>query len=292
MAEEVNLEDEVNELDDFTPNIPEPDLEAEPERTPDAVSKPAEIEEDDAESEPEPEPESEPVAAESAPEPEPVEKESEGDIIAQLRAEIANRDSTILALKSGQPAPEPALPKEESQTPPAKAMPTPQPAPVSSDEPVDYIGDLDIDDVTADKEIFNRIINQAVADAVARAKTAATQDTMLAIPDVIQHQVKQQNYINNAVRSFYEDNPDLSEVRPTVAAVAQNLAAEHPDWNIEKLFTEAGEATRKVLRLPKAASSTKPDDNSEFTNPAFTGKTSKRSAPRQVSDLQKEIDEL
>jgi hypothetical protein len=91
------------------------------------------------------------------------------------------------------------------------------------------------------------------------------------------------------VKSFYNENEDLQPVKETVAQVAQNIAAEHPEYDITKLFTEAAKVTRTILKMPNAPVG-KPSD--EFKKPAFAAKTSARQTPATVSKLQSELDEL
>ena len=81
--------------------------------------------------------------------------------------------------------------------------------------------------------------------------------------------------------------------------VAQGIAAEHPDWTIEKVFKESAVKTREILRMPEykpdEAVTTQTETKTEDvpTSGAFVDQKGirGRSTP-SISALQREIDEL
>ena len=289
------LEKEVNELDGFFESGEEGQAEGasdppadEPTLEDDGDPRAAE----DTPTEPDPGPEPEP---ERSPEQPPAE-----DITDSLRKQINEQNKLIMEmqrkLQAGTVATPPASPPPAAT--PVQATPAqPPPAPKELAD-VDYVSGLDMDDISADPEVFNQILNKVVRNAVAAARTEATneavQKTLLAIPQVIQAQIHQQTFINEAVNSFYKENSDLQPVKETVAQVAQNIAAEHPEYDVTKLFTEAAKVTRTVLKMPEPKGG-KPsmDKGQEFRNPAFAArKNSVRDMPGTVTKLQAELDEL
>jgi hypothetical protein len=218
--------------------------------------------------------------------------------IAELRSYIDNLNKTVLDLKSGKGAESPKV--EKPSPPPVEKPPVEQKQtlPVVEEfeyKDIDFVGDLNMDDVTADPKLFNQVINKAVKTGIDIALKTIPQhsvkQTLLAIPQVIQAQIKQQSYIDSMVNTFYQENEDLVSVKYTVGQVAESIAAEHPEYGIEQLFKEAGEKTRQILKLP-AVKVKKETPKSEFENPALVSKTSKRETPAKVDALQAEIDEL
>jgi len=289
------LEKEVNELDGFYESGEE-DL---PKDSGDPPVDESTLEDDGDppsadDTPPEPEPGPEPVP-ERDPEPPPAE-----DITDSLRKQINEQNKLIMEMQRRLQA-EPAVTPPASPTPaaaPVQATPTPTPSAPKEIEDVDYVSGLDMDDISADPEVFNQILNKVVRNAVAAARIEASneavQKTLLAIPQVIQAQIHQQTFITEAVNSFYKENADLQPVKETVAQVAQNIAAEHPEYDITKLFTEAAKVTRTVLKMPEQKGG-KPsvDKSKEFRNPAFAArKNSVREVPGTVTKLQAELDEL
>lgn len=234
-----------------------------------------------------------PPVVEDPPKPEVKEDPPVVDDLEELRKIINKQNADILALKSGMPVQPKETKKEDPpkpEDPPKKSAEVEKPQEYQS---VDYIGNLDMDDVTADKNILNQIINNAVQDAIKHVVGMIPDINGLTanIPKTVQEQVQQQISIDRIVNNFYDDNKDLTPVKETVAQVAQNIAIEHPDYDVNKLFNEAAKLTRSLLRMPEPV--IEKEENSEFNRPAFTKtKTSKRQTPAQTNSLQDEIAEL
>ena len=152
----------------------------------------------------------------------------------------------------------------------------------------------DISSISTDKEVFNKVLNMAVKKAIQLAESSirpgTVKDTLLAIPNVITAQIQQQSYITDAVNRFYSENQDLVEVKHTVGTIAESIAAEHPEYDIETLFKEAAKSTRKMLRLPEGKAASGAEE--EFKNPAFAANSGRRQSPKKVSELQSQLDEL
>jgi hypothetical protein len=308
-----DLENEVNELDDFVEN--ESDKSDDTESVESVESNTSESSEtvvtessEQSESPTEVETEHTETIVESVNDsdatseiPHKPEIEVEDDTVSTLRTQIDNLTSQLLALKS-QPTVQTTKTSKASETndkeQSSESSTTSQQAQSQeSYEAIDFIGDLNMDDVTADKKIFNQVINNAVMKAIENAekfiKPNVLNETLLSIPNVISSQIKEQAYINSAVDKFYEENSDLTNVKNTVGLVAQNIATEHPDYDITTLFNEAAKATRVMLKLPEASKIIENNEKvSEFQKPAFAANTSKRSTSVKVSDLQRELDEL
>ena len=69
------------------------------------------------------------------------------------------------------------------------------------------------------------------------------------LPSMVQTQVATHSSLREATESFYKENEDLLPVRKTVGNVADQVAAEHPDWTIPQLFEETANRTRKILGI-------------------------------------------
>ena len=214
------------------------------------------------------------------------------DEIAALREEINRLNGLIL---SGQPQSQ-QKPKTEEPKPPEPSSDAAGESQTPSEETtitqqgmIDFIKDLDMDDVSANPEIFNKVLNNAVQHAIQR--------TFVTIPDLVVHQIKQQNALNTTIEQFYKENADLVSVKQTVGAVANSLSAEHSDWPVEKVLRESAKKTREILKMPAFSPSGDSDETVE-TNPDKAGgssskqKSSRRSSKTKLSDLQKELDEL
>jgi len=83
----------------------------------------------------------------------------------------------------------------------------------------------------------------------------------------------------------------LVPVKRTVAAVANELHAQNPDWTIEQVFKEAAPKTREILgmKVKKAKSAEEKVDE----NPAFvSGTKGKQTSAKGTKTLADEIDAL
>jgi hypothetical protein len=272
---------DINDLDDDSVDPPE-----------DPPANPPEGEDPPVEDSPENPPVSDDPPADPNPEPDPEPEPT--DDIEELRKLINQQNAEILALKSNQPSKPPEV-KEKEPTEPKPPVETPPEPPESGEyKAVDYVGDLDMDDVTADKNILNNIINNAVQNAISHIQSMIPDVNAVtsSIPETVKVQVAQQNYIDRVVGEFYNTNEDLNPVKETVSQVAQNIAAEHPDYDLPKLFNEAAKLTRTLLRMPEPVVKPPEEDKGEFNKPAFAGRTSRRQTPAKTQSLVDEINEL
>lgn len=113
----------------------------------------------------------------------------------------------------------------------------------------DIIGDDDIDDVLASKELFN----SAISKAMKMAEESAVQKIFTSLPHIVMKQMQQQFTIKQATDEFYRDNPDLEPVKKTVAAVANEIYSTNPQLSVVEIFQKSAEKTREILGLRKQA---------------------------------------
>jgi hypothetical protein len=308
MADEAKtLEEQIDEMIEDQGEAPSEEVEDEStdEVTEDTVEEPdGEPAGEVAESEPEDEPEEEPVPAEGEVE-EPVEEEpgeveedavDEGvDEVSELRnrmnkmAEAALRQGVLLpADLLGIEDPEP----DTSETPavpqqPVVQQPQPQPVAPSSYEDFKILMDgVQFDDFMDNEENFVK----GMRNILSQHEQMLSQRFMSAIPSIVQNQVNQTTALQRAVDDFYSHNEDLREVRPTVGAVANQIQARHPDWDVQRVMVESAKTTRKLLRMPSPSVAKR----SKVVRPSFAKQGgSQRNKPKQkMSKLQQEIDEL
>lgn len=147
----------------------------------------------------------------------------------------------------------------------------------------------DIDDIVSNKAKLNALLVK-VSEAT---KTSVTKSILKSIPQIIVSQVQKQKVINDAVDEFYTENEDLVPVKRTVGLVANEVAAEHPDWDLAKVFKETGIRTRKVLGLKEAAIKKK----KVIRNPAIprsprSGGRDGRTSKTDLNEMEKDIQDL
>ena len=71
---------------------------------------------------------------------------------------------------------------------------------------------------------------------------------MLAVPALVIHHIKNEQSYNLIRDKFFKDNPELVEYKSVVAQELNKIAANHADWDIEKVFTQAGIEAKKIIK--------------------------------------------
>ena len=154
-----------------------------------------------------------------------------------------------------------------------------------------FIGDLTVDDLVDNKEKFNAVLSAVYAKAVESSNKQVYEKVLLAIPEIVLGHLQRNTVVKGMVDTFYDTNADLVPVKRTVAAVANELHAQNPDWTIEQVFKEAAPKTREILgmKVKKAKSAEEKVDE----NPAFvSGTKGKQTSAKGTKTLADEIDAL
>jgi len=154
-----------------------------------------------------------------------------------------------------------------------------------------FIGDLTVDDLVDNKEKFNAVLSAVYAKAVESSNRQVYEKVLLAIPEIVLGHLQRNTVVKGMVDTFYDTNADLVPVKRTVAAVANELHAQNPDWTIEQVFKEAAPKTREILgmKVKKAKSAEEKVDE----NPAFvSGTKGKQTSAKGTKTLADEIDAL
>ena len=285
MDEEESAEEQVGDEDN----------EETEEETEDPDTEEDEAEEDDGPTEDEDGPEEQEEESETETETDDQNQTPDADEVddaTALRMQINELNQKILDLQSGiTPAPEEPAPVE---IPAPVSTPTQKILQASLAEDYDFFQGQSMDDVLDDPKKFN----EALRGFATQVSQNTIQNTMLSIPEIVKHHTVQQTAVLNTVNTFYKENPDLNPIRATVAQVCNQVASEHSDWSIEKVFTESAVRTRKMLKMVKAHKTSKPNTSNLETDPNKTnikGKSkSRKSKPKndRRTKLQKQIDEF
>lgn len=156
----------------------------------------------------------------------------------------------------------------------------------------DFLKGMDMDDVSSDPAVFNKIL-LAVA---AKVQQQTTEQVLRSIPQVVVSQVQQQTYFKRMADKFYDDNKDLVNVKQVVRACAQQIQQNNPEWEIDKVFSEAAVKTRQTLGLtaPVIGETKEAETVGNLDDAAFAKSKggSKSNLKPKRSSLQTEIDEL
>lgn len=75
----------------------------------------------------------------------------------------------------------------------------------------------------------------------------ALQDVSTSMPALVMSEVRRQVDLQVAVTDFYKQNPELVNLKPLAATIAGQLQAAHPDWDMQKLFSETASEVKKLI---------------------------------------------
>ena len=76
-----------------------------------------------------------------------------------------------------------------------------------------------------------------------------TRKVLLDIPAIVLYHVQNEQSYSKIKNKFFTDNPELVNFKPIVGQFLNSIVSEHPDWTIEKVFTEAGIKAKEKIKL-------------------------------------------
>ena len=160
----------------------------------------------------------------------------------------------------------------------------------SKDVLVDFVGDLDMDDVASDSAILNQILNKVMKHGIEVGKELNKGYSASDLSQVVATQVSQFSQNQIMIDQFYKDNSDLVNVKQVVKACATQIASESPDKGLEDILKIAAVNTRKTLGIgtPSAKTNSNNPNDAAFASQ----KGGQRKKAKKLSKLQQELDEL
>ena len=200
----------------------------------------------------------------------------EVDPVESLRAQNAALIARLNALEAANLA-TPAKPVG------ATGATTPTPAAVVPGKPKFLTDEDDIDDILSERDKLEGLLQRVYE----RAREDALPQEYKDLPSFLGEQVQRQMVLREGIREFFSANSDLLAVRKTVGALTNEVVAEHPEWNLSQVLTEAETRTRTLLGIKK------PVVKTDGRNPALGGKGSSRKKTGDTrTSMQKELDDL
>ena len=160
-------------------------------------------------------------------------------------------------------------------------------------EETDFIGDLDLDDLTRDKDMFNKLLNAVYSKGVSDSKKIATEGVLMSIPDIVKHNVALVTSLTETRKKFYDENKDLSAYEGVVAVVFEELAAKNPDKIYSEILKDVGPEVRRRLGLQKDAKEMERRESSKAPRlPNSKGGPRSPGNKPETSALAKELEEM
>ena len=168
-------------------------------------------------------------------------------------------------------------------------------APPAEVADIDFIKGRTLEELIDDPKGLNQLLNEVYKKGIERGGTTPSVEPIVerilnSLPGIVQVQVTQQNAIRELVTDFYKNNEDLMGVRRTVAAFANEVHSENPDWETKNVFSEAGVRTRKALGMRERAAK---QTTTPTTRPAFARtRGARKGGEKELTGIEKEISEL
>ena len=173
-----------------------------------------------------------------------------------------------------------------------KAPPTKAPSTEPPIDEEDFIGEIDLDDLTRDPEQFNKVLNTIYRKAREAARgeiRGGIESVIRSIPDITKNTIAVQAQLTKARDDFYEENKDLLPWSKSVAAVMEEMIAENPDKRYDELLPDVATEVRRRLNLQKQANK----NNKDNPPPLPKKKGGQRQTPDlDLTKLDKEMDEM
>lgn len=181
------------------------------------------------------------------------------------------------------------LKKPSSTEIPATSAPSTD-APISEEN---FLGELDLDDLTRDPDAFNKLLNSIYKKGVEAARAEVrlgNEGLMRSIPDIIRNNMQVTTALKKASDEFYTNNPDLKPFKKVVASVFEELASENPDKGYKDILADVEKETRKRLELHKKAVQDNPGNPPRL--PRKKGKQKVIKPQPKTNSLQDELAEM
>lgn len=168
------------------------------------------------------------------------------------------------------------------------------------DEPLkldeqDFIGDLDLDDLTRDKTAFNKILNAVYTKGVNDSRKLASEGVLRSIPDIVRNNIEIVSSLKRASEDFYTTNKDLVPFKKVVATVFEEVASSNPGKSYSDLMKLTAPEARNRLGLKTQALKEERPFNNERKPPKLPGKKAGVRPFGQkpnLTPMQKEIDSM
>ena len=180
----------------------------------------------------------------------------------------------------------------EKEAEPTKAPPTKAPsteAPISEE---DFLGDLDLEDLTRDKESFNKLLNKVYKKGRedTRAESRKGDEFVIrSMPDIVKNNIALISKLKEVNEKFYSDNKDLVPWKKTVGAVFEELISENPNKTYEELLPDVSKITRERLALHKQATGKTDDPPPKLPH---KGKGKRQTTKPDTTLLENELDDM
>lgn len=204
---------------------------------------------------------------------------SEDDEMERLRLENAELRALMEADNS-------------TKAPSTKPASTQAPTTDTPIEDVDFLGGVDMEDVTGNKNTLNKVLNLVFKKGIEQGQTLK-EGVLRSIPSVVTNVANQQIGLKESVDKFYRDNPDLAtpKRKKIVALKAEKAISEDPAITLSQAFDIAEKETREILKLKKKTVVKREKGDRPSFGKKAKGKQKVKSKPK-LTELQQDLNDM
>lgn len=251
----------------------EPEITAEPEA--EVVIEPV--------AEPEGEPEAETAEGEEPESEEPEGKRDFEKAYFELLEESSGKINEARSQELGVPKPQrvEAQPKAE-----------PESEPIVEQKALPFVTSEQFEAMLSDVNSFNTVLQGVYK----RARQDAHLEALRAVPEIVNRQVSTAIGAQALVRDFYTEYAYLHQYRKTCRALGNELAAEHPDWDLSAVLKQIPVEMKSRYGIDFEGEPVKPAPSRKGgrqRKPAFAATTTRKvPAPVQIDPIAAQIAEM
>ena len=143
---------------------------------------------------------------------------------------------------------------DEASAPKTKPPTTTAPATDPPIEVQDFVGELDLEDISRSPGEFNKLLNKIYSKAVSDTRLEFknyNKSTLEKVPALVSDNVSVQQKLKALTDNFYKENPDLDGFKKVVSTVFDELVVETPNDPYDKVLSKVGDEVRRRLELKK-----------------------------------------
>lgn len=168
----------------------------------------------------------------------------------------------------------------EPETPVTPATPQTPVQPTAVWGPTVTVSDEDFQNSLENKATFEKLLTTVRDQAVERS--------IQSIPQLVTSMIKQQLYLNELSREFYQANEDLAGIRPFVGVVANEIASKNPGLGPEEVLKQTAVEARKRMQLK-----VKTEASVRTTTPGLPNATTRQKVVQSnLTGLEKDLSDL
>jgi hypothetical protein len=155
-------------------------------------------------------------------------------------------------------------------------------------EDQDFLGEVDLDELTRDPKEFNKVLNKIYQKAVMDTRSSVVET----LPEIVKTNIAIMNELKSTSDKFYEDNKDLQPFRKVVSVVFDEIAAASPTKNYSDLIKEVAPEVRKRLNITKKVEVKEVKKSDPPKLPQKGSKSGKSQDSPNIEPLQAELEEM